>query len=365
MKKILVLVAAIFMAANSAWAASDWNFYGSARVQTVYTKVETINSTTENTDLSEWLQTNSRIGANVKASDSLKGQFEYGASSAGNASIRLLFGEWNFGGGSFLVGQDYSPCNLIYSNSIYSMSTSSDDMNDRAYGAVYSGRVAQLKLKIGGFQVALLPVDAIYKNAATTTGATITTNTEIRVPAIEASYQFAKDNWQLNAFGGYQTFDVGANYQYGIDSYIVGAGGSMTLGAAKLSAVGYIGQNSGNFIQIATNSNSLATASGVSPGLASYVATTGVVTDMYCSGYQIVGAYKVNNMFTFEAGLSGARVKFDTVNATRDNVLAYYLQSSITLAPGVLVVPEIGMVDYRQSGQSENTYAGAKWQISF
>ncbi len=38
---------------------------------------------------------------------------------------------------------------------------------------------------------------------------------------------------------------------------------------------------------------------------------------------------------------------------------------SIALAESVQIVPEIGVVDYNESGQDEITYGGAKWQIEF
>jgi len=46
-----------------------------------------------------------------------------------------------------------------------------------------------------------------------------------------------------------------------------------------------------------------------------------------------------------------------------DEVQSYYLNMPITLAEGVSIVPEIGVVDYNESGQDEITYGGAKWQI--
>jgi len=49
-----------------------------------------------------------RIGAKVKVSDKLTGQFEYEA-LGGKANLRILWGEWNFGAGSLGIGQQYTP----------------------------------------------------------------------------------------------------------------------------------------------------------------------------------------------------------------------------------------------------------------
>jgi hypothetical protein len=67
----------------------------------------------------------------------------------------------------------------------------------------------------------------------------------------------------------------------------------------------------------------------------------------------------------------------DTVGATitsadNDTTFFYYLQTTITLAPGVSIIPEAGIQsnDEIKTGgvatkQSETTYFGAKWQIDF
>jgi len=47
---------------------------------------------------------------------------------------------------------------------------------------------------------------------------------------------------------------------------------------------------------------------------------------------------------------------------------SYYAQSRITLAPGVFVVPEIGLINwgkFQNKDMGETTYYGAKWQIDF
>lgn len=97
--------------------ATEWNFYGSARVSTFQTNTE-MPSVPDTDNFALALQSNSRIGANVKVSDKLSGAFEYGA-SGGNVNLRKLYGEWDFGAGKFLVGQTYAPMNWFYSNQVY------------------------------------------------------------------------------------------------------------------------------------------------------------------------------------------------------------------------------------------------------
>ncbi len=84
MKKFTILMAAIALVCFSVPAmAVDWNFYGNARMQTFYTSEEIKyrrvldDEKKKFTDLRWDLQSNSRVGANVKA-DHIKGQFEFG-----------------------------------------------------------------------------------------------------------------------------------------------------------------------------------------------------------------------------------------------------------------------------------------------
>lgn len=48
-----------------------------------------------------------------------------------------------------------------------------------------------------------------------------------------------------------------------------------------------------------------------------------------------------------------------------DEIFAYYLQVSITLASGVTITPEVGVVDYDEGYQDEIACFGAKCQIDF
>ncbi|MCG8567180.1 MAG: hypothetical protein MI747_19060, partial [Desulfobacterales bacterium] len=132
MKKLMLFAAALVLLAGSTASAAEWNFYGSARVNTFITDFENspfqpkgapalgLATGDDTKNYEQGLQGNARIGAKVKVNDSLKGRFEYGALQ-GNANIRLLYGEWNFGAGSLLVGQNYTPLLLPYSNQVYSI----------------------------------------------------------------------------------------------------------------------------------------------------------------------------------------------------------------------------------------------------
>ncbi|MCG8567507.1 MAG: hypothetical protein MI747_20740, partial [Desulfobacterales bacterium] len=91
---------------------------------------------------------------------------------------------------------------------------------------------------------------------------------------------------------------------------------------------------------------------------------TNAVIDVDAMGYALVAGYTINDMISLEAGVGYAEMEEDVDNSKEDDVVSYYIQAPLTLAPGVVIVPEIGVVDYKQD-QEDITYYGAKWQINF
>jgi hypothetical protein len=102
------------------------------------------------------IQDNSRFGVNVAAGN-ISGQVEMGMDAPGDSfestRIRILKGTWNFGSGSLMIGQDYTPlffpvsdqCGLI-----------GGDCGLIFWGFLYTGRIPQIRLTFGGLQVAAM-----------------------------------------------------------------------------------------------------------------------------------------------------------------------------------------------------------------
>ncbi|MDA3918520.1 MAG: hypothetical protein PF690_16315 [Deltaproteobacteria bacterium] len=350
MKKLIIMAASLALVAGFAMtaAAADWNFYGSSRVSTFWTNVEGIGTNTADVDqFNQGLQGNARIGANVKVSDELTGRFEYGS----GVNLRLLYGTWNFGSGAFTVGQTYSPLNMFTSGQVFGSDTGLLNV-----GGVYSGREPVLQLAFGGFKVALVELD----NADALPGKVANENS---IPAIEASYRYSQDNWNVKVAGGYQTYEAQDAFGFGIDvdSYVVALSGGVNFGAFYVKGNVYTGENGGNLI--ALNTTTAGAWSG--SGLAGLNAAGTDTDDNDIFGYVLVVGGKINDMFSVEAGYGSAEQELNSSTTGEDEVSAYYLNSTITLAPGVFVVPEIGMIDAEEDGQTELTYFGAKWQINF
>jgi hypothetical protein len=343
MKKLLLICAAVVLMAGSAYAASQWNFYGSARVTTFYTDVHKSGPDSDTFDMG--LQSESNIGASVHASDIVSGGFEYGA-DGGNADLRHLYGIWNFGAGSLLIGQTDCPLRLPGSDQAYN-----NDAGLGGWGEMSSPRRAQIKLIMGDFRIAMVAPNASYNNGTTN----VSTNTETRIPAIEAKYNFSNDNYSIGLTAGYSTFKVGATTQQSIDSYVIGIGADFTAGPFVFGGDVFGGRNVGNLIDADVN------GADTGAGLARYNGTR--VTDNDARAWKVHVTYTFNDTFSAQAGYGYMQTELKGQN--EDKVQVYYLQVPVQLAPGVSIVPEIGCIDYWESSQDTTNYFGAKWQIDF
>jgi len=357
MKKLFVLLAAVvFVVAFTAPTfAAEWSFYGSARMYTFWGDRDFgdgVDATGSDDDLGllHELQGNSRIGAKVKVSDNLIGRFEYGSTP----NLRLLYGEYDFGGFKLLVGQDYTPLNFFYSNQM-----GAGDTDLLPYGGVYSGRRAMVQGKFGGLKIALVQPQNNGLGGYDGVGAYPVADEDVVIPQIQASYKFKIAGLSLDVAGGYQTYSVvdAADNDEDINSYIVAIGGTYNMGPFYFGANYWMGQNVGNMNMW---------EAGFSEAAWDPVDEDILDTDGY--GFILVGAFTLSDMLRFEAGYGYS--SFDTDKADeKDDTSSYYVQATINFAKGVFIVPEVGRVDYGDdplgNDEGEDTYYGLKWQINF
>ncbi|MCP4711474.1 MAG: hypothetical protein GY869_22870, partial [Planctomycetes bacterium] len=175
------------------------------------------------------LQGNSRFGAKVKANDNgIGGRFEYGT----GVNLRLLYGTWDFGGGTLLIGQDYTPScsgNAWISNQVWGVD------NDLIwYGMPYIGRQPQIKLKVGGLQFALSKPKL----------GDIAGGTEVaKLPMIEVSYEVKTDMFFFRPYAGFNTYEIEATEDETITSWLGGFTFGVTPGAFFVKGGAYYSLN--------------------------------------------------------------------------------------------------------------------------
>ena len=339
---------------TSSAVAADWNFYGSARLTTFYTDGEN-----RDPKLDYDLQGNSRIGAHVKATETLSARFEYGASN-NKANIRLFYGVWNFGGGELLIGQTYGPVWLPVSNQAFAGDNRRGgrfgDTGLAGLGENYTGRIPQIQLRFGDFKLALVQANNKFYSWGAANAPIRSYATRVDFPGIQAKYRFKFEPFDFSLSAAYQTFDARGSE---VESYLFAGRVGYTAGPFSLKASGFIGSNMGNISELNV------TGTKGRKGYAIVRAPGKGVIDVDSYGYAVVAGYKANEWLDFEAGYGYAKMQIDNLRARHDDALAYYLQGTVTLAPGVTLVPEVGLIDYRGKGQRDSTYYGIKWQINF
>jgi hypothetical protein len=365
MKKLIMVIAALALIASPALAV-DWNFYGSARMQTAYVsndlgKAQDAAGNDDDSGTSWDWGGNSRFGAKVKA-ENVSGLMEVGIRSTtagGDFSVnsRRLFGEWNFGAGKFKVGKDYTPVSQFVSGQAFgSNPTGSLDDGLLGQGAMYGGRQGQLALSFGGFQVALItPTGKLNQ------GGVVVTNADVDeyIPKIEAKWGMSLDMFSFNIMGGYQTFKLDGPDE-DVDSYVFGGDAAVTFGPAYIKASASYAENGGN--------------AGWTAGAGVYQG--GQIEDTDTWQAALMAGFKFTDMVTFEAGFGYRDNSYDATGFKDNSPWLLYGQAVIALAPGVWVIPEIGYKDNDSYATAtggaaagddagSQLYINAKWQIDF
>ncbi|MEA1900844.1 MAG: hypothetical protein U9N47_08800 [Thermodesulfobacteriota bacterium] len=358
MKKLFVILSAIMFAIVFAVpaGATDWDFYGSVRMQTFNENQDENNPGNDDVygnDLkyddrdSRWdLNTVSRIGATVQNGD-IGGRFEYGHTSS-DVSLRRLYGTWNFGPGELTIGKEYTPIHFV-TNQVYD-----NDYGLRGFGGFFTFN-PMIQVKVDGFKLAFV------RPGVGDAGVTGFHDFDTTYPKVEASYTLAMDTFSIKAFGGWSTFEVvnSTDTEYDVTCYVYGIAGVVNVGPVTLKAMVWEGQNVGLY-GLTTNQEVDFTPD--------YEA--GDIRDN--NGYGGIASIgvKINDVIGVEAGYGYVTGEDDPVGKNHnDEAWAAYLQAPITLAQGVTVVPEIGHYDYEENDTNEDqgyeSYFGAKWQISF
>lgn len=340
MKKLFIVFAALCLAVPA--MAADWNFYGNARFATFYEDFDPdVAGVDSETNLLWNQQGNARIGANVKVNDEIGGRFEYGT----GPNLRLLYGTYNFGSGyTFLIGQTYTPASsMFYSSSVYG-----DDGGLLGLGQFYTGRVPLVQVSMGSVKIALIRQNIVDYDLVT----------ESMLPKIEASYGYRADNFFVDLFGGYQTYEVRgtAAGDVDIDAYVLGIGGGMNFGPVYFKAGVHMGQNYGNYGQWNRGVRNTAQVVGTD------------LIDNDNLGFLAVLGFKASDSLSLEAGYGYQEAELDVAGSEADEIEQIYLNATVNITKGFFVVPEVGMITNSLGGatnEPETFYLGAKWQINF
>jgi len=358
MRKLFIILAAVgFVVSFSASAlANDWAFYGRAMMDTYWGDVdkEANTSNFDDSDLEWSLDSTSYIGAKVATDYGIGGRFEYGT----GVNLRLLYGTWNFGAGTLLVGQDYMPTNVGCGECNQVPPFSSHGM--------YTDRYPQLKLTLGNLQIAAIENTAINPGGDKTnlTGFVVD-DTDVSMPKLEARYDLNVGPASLSLVGGYETFDVVDNtgateVEYGIDSYVLALGASTAFGPAKISGVVSMSQNPSSYGLFFLESM--------------YPVLNGTqVLDVDGLGWFVALSYAVSETVRVDAGYGQGKLEIDEAGVKEEDTFGtYHIFASFELAKGMVLQPEYAVKDYDESksgttttDEGKKTYIGIRWRIDW
>jgi hypothetical protein len=364
MRKLFILLAAVVfvVGATVPALANDWAFYGRAHMDTYWVDQdkEAISSTAkfDDSDLDWSLDSTTYIGAKVATDYGIGGRFEYGTSST--ADIRLLFGTWNFGAGTLLVGQDYCP-------SFFGCGECNQTPTFLSHG-LYTGRRPQIKVTMGGLQLAAIENGAggsTELDDATGTALTFG-DTDVSLPKLEAKYSMNVGPAALNVVGGYQTFDNvdqtgAAEKEYSVDSWVVGLGASVGFGPATIRGNVSMSQNPSNY------------GLGYLEKLYPRLSASNQVLDVDGMGWLIDVGYAVSDNLRVDFGYGQGKLEIDEAGVKEEDTFGtYHIFACFTLAKGMCLQPEYSVKDYDEckdgtttTDEGKKTYIGLRWKIDW
>lgn len=316
----------------------------------------------------------SRFGGKAVVSDALYGVVEFGfidterAGTAERPYLRLLYGEWNFGAGKLLVGHNYTPGTFLGYSGMHGDLGDQGDANMLVAGLAYIGRQPQIRLTFFN----ALEIAAIENNTAAVTY-TGFADKDFLLPRLEAAYTFRTPIISIRPVAGYQTYKV-ENRATGddktIDSFMLGLGVNLTLGPAYVKMTGSWLQNAGNYGQ-----SQLLVANNRGVALTNAQLVGGEIKDsVLWQGTGVVGVRFMPAM-GIEAGVGYGDATVDTAVGTEASMKGwvYYLQLPITVAKGMQIIPEVGMLDRKELsvtgapdvGQGKQTYVDVNFRVDF
>jgi len=316
------------------------------------------------------------------------GRFELGmGNTEGSAvvSLRLLYGTWNFGPGTLLVGQDYGTYDYRVSNVC---GPGGAECNGIGLGSIYAGRAPMLRLIFGDFKFSLeLPSATASFSPTTTRPITSTTllltnnqttagtgfiEYDKTLPRIAASYTFNLGPGQFFIGGQYNTVTEvygvnGVTQENDIQAWTLGAGTKLAFGPFYANATAQYGQNPNN------------AGSGPAtlyPTVQLYSSQLNKSEDSTYMAAQLILGFKLTDSINFEGGViwQNGEVQAPSSQVSfEQNTYSYYIQMTWSPVKNVIIIPEIGVIDYDKLKSSDNadltygnlTWMGIKWQINF
>lgn len=297
--------------------------------------------------------------------------------------VRHWYAEWDFGPGYLLLGQTWVPTFSPISASVGPINSAiggggcSTGFGD---SASWAARAPMIRLRfpfsVGQFTFALVDPAMSGFNANEQFGNE--NDIDYTIPQLEAALNLNFGPVSMNLIGNWLEYeevyrnnaDFSEN-EMDVDSWMVGTNVKFTAGPFGLALAGWLGENT--------------SASGFLFGIpdrgelrpfiwdASGDGFHDTVADTDDWGAYITATFKLNDMVSFAAGGGLLEQDMTINNANYENEAAsWYVNSTITVAEGFNIKPEIGEFMYGDSiiadeprDQGDQLYYGIWWQMNF
>jgi hypothetical protein len=362
MKKIAISLVALALALFLAVPAmADVTPYGSVRLGTFWQIHDQKAGAADDQDLVMPFGDFSRFGAKFKTGD-ISGHVELGLKGAEDNNTvyqRLLYGVWDFGGGTLLVGQDYCPYTFISDQ----RAPGFYDLENYfiGFGCLWNSRQPQIKLKLAnGFYAALIQPDTSVPVGAAATG-----DTDVIAPKVCVGYEFKTEGLMLNPGVAYNTYifddsNAGITDREMVESYLVYLNFKAALGLVDLKGSIHYGQNVGSFGITGRSASADAHVNAAADG----------IEDSDCYGGYLQAAVKVDSAtVTVGCGYVSDENDEAAVDADADEQMSYFINAKIPLADTFFIVPEVsyydGMEDAAGNDDDDLLEIGVMWQMDF
>jgi hypothetical protein len=359
MKKFGITLLALSLVVFLAWpAAAEFDPYGSVRVLTGWNNYDPNDGTDDDDDLTMALSDISRFGAKMQTGD-LGGRVEFGLKGEPGNGVysRLLYGTWDFGAGTLLVGQDWTPY-TFWSEQIAprlaplgrNPSNYEAENGFVGYGCLWDSRQPQIKLKLeNGFYLALIRPNTDDKGGY---------DVDQTLPKMVVGFDYKREGLRLNPGFAYNTYDIeGGGDDETIDSYLIYLNGKVAMGMVDLQGSVHYGQNLDDFGL--WNREDAATAQ---------IDADGDIEDSDCWGGYLQLAFNIDPA-TITLGYGYVQSENDALGDEDDAQQSYFVNAKIPIADTFYVVPEISfydhMEDFGDADEAEVWWAGLLWRMDF
>ncbi len=386
---LVALTLAVLLAAPA--MAASITPYGSMRLGTYWVNHEfndyaPLTWTTDEDDsgLMINIATISRFGAKGQVGD-IYGQAELGIvggennveyTAGGNplsVYTRLLYGKWDFGGGTLTIGQDYTP--VTYTSAQQGIGIF-DDYLSQSYdlqnafigaGTLWDSRRPQIRLNLdNGFYVAAIQTNT----AARPQGDTVATgDVDVILPKMVVGFNFKKEGLYLGPGVAYNSYNyndeavAGGTFDDSITSWILFLHGKVDLGAAALKFTGHYGENLGNYA-ISARSNRY---DGTLNASSAYVNGTDV-DNATCYGGWVQAAFALDPG-TLTLGWGYSSSENTDIGAEKDDLMGVFVNYKIPITDNFSATPEFdywdGMENADGDTDPDHWALGVTWQMDF